>query len=114
MALGIVVKDRNTFGASNAVVVECTGDTSYPTGGYPLTAALTGLDRVGASSITFPVSGGPTGAAVGYRPVYDYANQKIMLFRTDQIDDPMEEVPNATSVSTAVWRALLLSDNPDA
>lgn len=92
------------------VIIELTGDASYPTGGYPFAQAqLTtlfggaysaiesvepqGLARVGAAGAT------------AYGVAYDRVNAKVQLYTSNgAAPAALAEVPNATSVTTAVAR----------
>lgn len=76
--------------------VTLTGDTSYPTGGYAITANSCGL-----GSITELI---PVGSSSGYEPHWDQANSKLLLF-ADQSNALL-------SVSKAVTAATM-TDNTD-
>lgn len=103
MALTISVVKRTVSGNARHVYVDVTGDSSYPTGGEAVTAAMEGV-----------IKGEPTRAAVnlsdwvvfassetnpaGYRISVDTANDKILFFDVDS------EVANATDLSAVTVR----------
>ena len=67
-------------------------DSSYPTGGEAIDVGSNErLDVVFCG--TYP------SATVGYLFSWDAANQKLRAHRTDQVDDPAEEVPDTTDLS---------------
>lgn len=86
-------------------VKECYGtvtfDSSYPAGGEAVTAAQFGLSEL--------LDLVPQGVSTnGYSPRYDKANKKLLMFRTDQTDDPAEQVPNTTDLSAESVRVKAL------
>lgn len=105
MALGIfdVTKKPATplTGGRAEVVKKLTFDTDYPTGGYPLTAALLGL-----SSVEY-VSCNGTG---GFVCEYDYAASKLKVLTGDNdagADGPLIEVAaGLNAIDTLTTRVL--------
>lgn len=77
-------------------------DNSYPTGGEVI--AETDL-QLAVGSLKYvavhQVAPADTNALVFS---FDYTNKKIMAFRTDQVDDFLEQVPNTTDLSTVTLR----------
>ncbi|SRR5581483_1394377 len=76
-------------------VVELAGDSSYPTGGYPITPALLGL-----MNIKFAV---PLATNDGHVAVLDQANMKVKLFVGDNPNasvGPLVEKASGSNVST--------------
>lgn len=61
----------HNYSYSRIGVLDFTGDASYPTGGYPVTAANFGLTDV----VAVVVQAGPSGLLFEY----DYANQKLVI-----------------------------------
>ena len=80
-------------------VMEVTGDSSYPTGGYSMTPANVGLSRILYVDLA---------SAGGYLLEYDYTNQKVKFYRETGAAGTMSEVPNTTNVSAAVGRLLVI------
>lgn len=83
-------------------VVEVTGDSSYPTGGYAVGTAQ-GMPNIG--TILFAIVEPNVGAAATqtYDYQYDYVNNKIKVSRDSG------EVAAATNLTSAVVRAVLFS-----
>lgn len=81
------VKRLDVPGADFTGKVELNGDTSYPTNGMPVTAAMFGLMTL-KSAI-------PVAVTAGHTLGWDNVNQKVLLFvRTTGV-----EVSNTTNVS---------------
>jgi len=68
MALSINIKDRSVFGNKRVVIAEVNFDSSYPTGGEPLTPSDLGLQSIDFLNAT---------SKAGYIFEYDYTNQKL-------------------------------------
>lgn len=82
-------------------VTTITGDSSYATGGYAITA-----NQVNFSRITAVLA---VGANTGYVPVWDAANSKLKVFYGDNnnaSDGPLIEVPAATDLSAVSFTVL--------
>jgi hypothetical protein len=77
-------------------VIKVTLDNSYPTGGEAVTAAQCQLASI-TSAIVMQDAGADTNSV---RATWDHTNLKIMCWRTDQVDDFQEQIPNATDLST--------------
>jgi hypothetical protein len=90
------------FGAKQRIsVTTITGDSSYATGGYAITA-----NQVGFSRITAVIA---VGANTGYVPVWDATNSKLKVFYGDNnnaSDGPLIEVPAATDLSAVSFTVL--------
>ena len=92
----------NVAGRLHLKTVTITGDSSYPTGGYALTPAQVGFTSIVAVLFS-------DASALGVQATYDYTNQKVKLFWTGAgLSAALAEVTNATNVSTAVLRALII------
>lgn len=103
---GLVVVDLDAgppskvIGAKTAfadVVKGITFDSSYPTGGESLTAAMLGLASVLFAVVT------PSG---GYAFEYDYTNSKVIAYRGGAASVVLAEETAATDLSavgTRVW-----------
>ena len=102
MAVAVAIKARDASSLKR-VIVELTFSGTYTTGGEAPTIGF--LKTLSLSKIHIAhIDQGSLGAADGVGAKYDYANNKVMLFRSDQIDDFEEELPNGTAI-TNVLRA---------
>jgi hypothetical protein len=72
-----VPDSEDVWGKHRVVSQDITFDTSYPTGGYSITAA-----SLGWSAIDGILKLGESGATKGYDLTWDTANSKLMAFRT--------------------------------
>ena len=85
--------------------IRFVGDDSYPTGGTPgfnaLVAAALGKEGVNVITVN------RAGLCGGFSPVYDPAADTLLVLRTDQVDDPQEEVPNAFNLSAFTFDLLV-------
>lgn len=77
MAIALGTTQAGTFrryvtGNRKTVIVTITGDTSYPTGGSPLTPAQLGLRRIDYADSVQAVGG------VSFQ--FDYTNNKLLSF----------------------------------
>ena len=73
--------------------VEILMDSSYPTGGEP----ITGPGTRGYLSMTLAASG-------GYVPEWDRAAQKLKVYRQSAATAPLAEVANAVDLSAVIFR----------
>lgn len=92
MALNVTLMDEFTEDDSFVRIFKCTGDSSYPTGGYPFTAATFGMNTFYRASVppnngTYPDNGANSvvemscaGAILGDFLAFDYTNGKIAFF----------------------------------
>lgn len=71
------------------------GALTYPAGGVPLSKAKMGLPVI-VESMSVVDKG-----ASGYNFMYDQSAEKLLMFRTDQVDDPEEE-PAAVAVAAQI------------
>jgi hypothetical protein len=72
--------------------ISIAGDASWLAAGEAITGL--GWDRTERLIIT-----GGSGAANAYSWEWDSANQVLKAYRTDQVDDPAEAVPDTTDLS---------------
>lgn len=82
-------------------VTTITGDASYATGGYAITANQVGFSRITAVLVV--------GANTGYVPVWDSTNSKLKVFYADNnavVDSALIEVPAATDLSAVSFTVL--------
>lgn len=88
------VGSKHSMGDLRAVIADIAFDSSYPTGGEPLTAGDLGL-----STIDFLMAE-PAG---GYTFEYDHTNSKLIARYGDLnavADGPQIQVPDTTDLST--------------
>lgn len=100
MAVAVTIIDRDVEGTRFKRTVSMAFSGTYTTGGEsPTNGWLKALELPASGKVTDfnPQFGG--GAAVGVGAQYDRTNNKVLLFRTDQIDDFNEELPAATSLT---------------
>lgn len=78
--------------------IQFLGDDGYVAGGTAGFNALvaSALDKEGVNVISVQRAG----LCGGFSPVYDPANDKLLVLRTDAVDSPQEEVPNGDLSST--------------
>lgn len=106
MALGAITVNATIDGSKPVFFddISFAGDGAYVAGGTPFKALL----RAKTVDQREPRALIPIGACGGYTIKYDFANDKLQIFRTDQVDDPEEEVPNGNYSSTT-FRVLVIS-----
>lgn len=105
LTLTEVSGSRTVFGNKRAVVYACAFDSSYPTGGEPLTPGNLGL-----STIDFLIAE----ARAGYVFTYDHTNSKLLAYRTATLT-PTGSVAAPTFTGTAnVGTAGIVDDNDAA
>lgn len=108
MALTIdrTVAKPTVFGNRKVVFVKITGDSSYATPGYSLTAADVGLKKIDfLSSETGAADAGTTGVVTKY----DYTNSKLQYFWGNAGSaSVLPEVTDSTNLSTYVTRHLVI------
>lgn len=90
--------DPAVQGNTRVVIKDITLDTSYPTGGYSLTAADLGLTRVLFAVATVKAVSGTTDIT---QVQYDLTNSKLQVF-----DQTPAEIANATSLASDVVRVI--------
>ncbi len=89
MAAVVTVKKKVSIGdTENLIYGKIAFDASYPTGGEAI--AITGVEKI--DTLISPGSG-------GYSFAFDDATQKLLAYRTDQVDDPQEQVPDTTDLA---------------
>lgn len=86
------VGNIHSVGDMRAVIADVAFDSSYPTGGESLTAAMLGL-----SAIEFVIAE----PAAGYTFEYDHANSKLLARWVDTTVDgaPQAQVADTTNLS---------------
>lgn len=96
MAVAAVIKARDVSSLKRTIV-ELTFSGTYTTGGEAPTEGF--LKLLSYSEVTLALIEGGGAAATGVVPKYNYSTDKVMLFRVDQVDDTLEELPNATAIA---------------
>lgn len=104
-ALTLANPSKTNAGPWNLDRLTFAGDNSYPTGG---TAAFQALVRakMGDNRTVLAVLAQDCG---GYFPVYDFANDKLKVYRSAGSAAPMAEVPNTTDLSGVTFNVLIAS-----
>ena len=106
MALTIDVIKRGVTRSGKMVVADLDFDSSYPTGGEPLTP-----EDLGLSAIDFLIAE----PAAGYLFEYDHTNEKLIArhFDYDAVADGAAiQVPNTTNLSAVTGvRVIAFGDN---
>jgi hypothetical protein len=98
MAVTVTITDRDVAGSRYKRSATLAFSGTYTTNGEAPTNGF--LKDLGFSSkVTAAHIQGGGGAAVGVASEYDKVNNKVKLYRTDQIDDFGEELPNGTSLT---------------
>jgi len=90
--------ERGVPGDMQYRVFEITFDSSYPTGGESMTAADIGFSKI--EFITF------AGGDGGYVFDYDFANSKVIVYRSAGSAAALGQVPNTTNLSAITTRAM--------
>lgn len=101
IAVTSIIERNIPLGRKKGHLVEFTLSGTYATGGQ-LTNGLRALGLDYRCDAILPESA----EGLGVKGVYG-TNPLVRLFRTDQIDDPQEEVPNGTAIS-GTFRALVI------
>jgi hypothetical protein len=101
MAATVAEVSRDNTGGRLRLIVDITGDNSYPTGGWAVTPAQLGVQRIDRVSADVK-----SPSTTSYIAQWDYANNKIKVFWTGAaVNGTLGEVTNATNLSTLVLRA---------
>lgn len=111
MAVTVTIRARD-FTSKKRVVADLAFSGTYTTGGEAPTNGF--LRDLGLQSVDFAdIEGGsPVGQpTLGVIAKYEYSTNKVTLWRTDQIDDFKEEVPNATSIANITLRGEFVGDS---
>ena len=97
MAVAAVIKARDATSLKRAIV-ELTFSGTYTTGGEATTLGF--LKDLSWTVVHAMLTGGTAaGSAVnGVQAVYNHSTNKIQLYRVDQVDDTLEELPNGTAL----------------
>ncbi len=109
MALGamteITEKGAQTLEPRFKAHMQFAGDDDYTTGGTVGFAALvaTAAERQEVDVISVQ----RVGLCGGFIPVYDSAADTLLVLRTDAVDTPQEEVPNAVNLSSTTFDVLV-------
>lgn len=101
MAATITVVRRETYGSRHHVTINILFDGSYPTGGYPVSAADCGLgtlETLTPVNVGGDVIGAPDGNIVQYNPL---TGKLLVLYgdNNNAADGPLIELPNGTGLS---------------
>lgn len=91
MAATITTLDSAQLGTKEVKLIQITGDTSYPTGGYSMTPASIGLQNIIA---VFP-------ADSDHNYLYNLATKKVQFFRCITAGSAFAETASTTNVSTS-------------
>src|SRR5436853_5232818 len=75
-------------------------DSSYPTGGWPLTR-----QTLGFAATADPAFNAQVENSSGYVLEYDHTNQKVKAYRQTAATGALAEVPNATDLSAVITAA---------
>lgn len=111
MTVAVTVRTRN-FDSKKRVVADLTFSSTYTTGGEAPTNGF--LRELGLQTVDFAdiESGAPVGQpTLGVVAKYEYSTGKVTLWRTDQVDDFKEELPNGTSIANIVLRGEFVGDS---
>jgi hypothetical protein len=93
LALTITRKRKTISGNMREKHFQIAFDSSYPTGGEPLTAANLGMRKLTTVSIT---------GQKGYTFEYDYTNEKILAYQQGAQTSPITITDSDTAASTGV------------
>ena len=95
--------------------VTLTPDASYPTGGYPLNGSQAGLGSTGGpanNGLHGVIFEGGNTAALGYVPYYNQQTGYLQFLTTGAAaGDALQELANATNISTLVIYAIYEGSN---
>lgn len=94
----LVLKQRRNSGSQASNLVRLSfgnGALTYPAGGIPLSKAKLGCP-VTIESMHVVDKG-----TSGYNFMYDQSAEKLVMFRTDQVDTPEEE-PSAVAIAAQI------------
>lgn len=89
---------------------DVTLDTSYPTGGYAISARSVGLTTIFGARVIGSALVAGTAKTTNFLAEYDYKLGKLQLFQDLAVAAaaPFGEVANATNVSTRVLRMVFV------
>jgi hypothetical protein len=101
LAFSTVARMQGGAGNKNALIVDITFDSSYPTGGEPLVPADLGFDII--DYIDVPVD-------IGYTFMYNYSTALEAWWQDADAgsDTAFVEVANTTNLSAVTVRALVI------
>lgn len=88
-------------GNQKMILGSFTPDNSWLAAGEVL--SITGVERIEELWVT-----GGSSATVAVRFEWDPASQKILAFRTDQVDDYQEAIPDTTDISALTLRCVAI------
>ena len=112
MAITVVVlpdEGNVDLGPIPVSVVDITGDTSYPTGGYTAALGLTAANLFCGRGINGLSWIGGNTASLGTVPFYNTTTGNLQILVTGSGSGvALAELANATNVSTFTWRFLVI------
>jgi hypothetical protein len=97
-----------SLGAYPTSVVDITGDTSYPTGGYTSALGLSANNLNCGRGINGMSPLGTNTAAEGFLAVYNTQTGTLQIFESAGSAAALSELANATNVSTYTFRFLVI------
>ena len=107
MALTIGAQTRVSNGARFVTTTAITTDTSYPAGGWSLTAAQLGLPLGLIDNVEFLQSGITAVGSIDLQ--YDVANQKLMAFSGGSATTAAPEVTATTDIHAALAKTVIVA-----
>lgn len=100
MAATVAVTDNGPMNNLRWRTVNVTLDASYPTGGYPISAAQLGFNKTRAVFVT--------SHSGGY--VYEWAAGNLKAYRQTAATGALVEVPNTTSLTGITVQLFVIGD----
>lgn len=100
MAVTVSTLHTDRLNKTRIKAVEITFDSSYPTGGEPITAAMFGFTRIIS---VFAIQCDDA----GYDPVWDRTNSKILLYDEDNTSGIAADAANTSDQSGRVVTAVV-------
>lgn len=110
MAIGIAIlaDSLDVWGKHRVIVADLTGDASYATGGYAITAAQLGIRKIYGAEMM-----GGNAVGLSYMVGYNTGTGKIQFFNptnTTPSVGPATEVVATTNLTTATVRAVFIGE----
>lgn len=107
MAAAVAIGDFWADGARDNRAVSVTFDASYPTGGLPVTLAQLRLNN-SVTHIGHGIARDGSGNAYHVQWNGSVRSPKLIVSRTNAINGPLQEVPNATDLSAFTSRHIVI------